>query len=136
MKTLRASGSRLQADVVVGRNEYGSDVTVHVTLDRKDPALAEALLPIQRLLRDRALGVLDRALHEDVIQQRVTEKLASERERIAKNAKAQAEHTAEKERRGLESQLAMLRHDNDRLRREAADHARVHLDAASTEKKG
>jgi hypothetical protein len=115
VKTLRASGTRLQSDVVVGKNEYGGDVTVHVTLDRKDPEVVETLAPIQKLLRDRALGVLDRALEEEVVQQRVQARLTAERHRIQKSAKENAEHELQGRLRTLEAQLAAANRENTRL---------------------
>lgn len=126
MKTLRASGTRLQADVVVGKNEYGSDVTVAVTIDRKDPDLVEALAPIQKLLRDRALGVLDRALENDVVDQRVREVISKEREQITRTAKANAEHAIARQHQSelqavrrelatVQSELRSKNHENERL---------------------
>ena len=90
IKTLRASGSQLQADVVVGSNQYGSDVAVQVKLDRKDPELVAALEPLMTLLSTRAQGHLVDVHVEREVQQRVREqvstRLSSERTRLTKEA--------------------------------------------------
>ena len=136
MKTLRASGTKVQADVVVGSNQYGSDVSVKVTLDRKDVEVIEALEPLARLLRQRAFAHLNEAIEEAVVQRRVTEKINAQRQQITVAAKANAEATMSYKLRELELQNRTMQRDNDRLRREATDHARTHLVPGTTEKEG
>jgi hypothetical protein len=59
IKTLRASGSRMKADVAIGVNKYGGDVTVLVEVNRNDPEVAAALEPLTSLLSTRAQGTVD-----------------------------------------------------------------------------
>lgn len=111
IKTLRASGRRVQADVVIGSNQYGSDVTVLVTLDRTEPDLIEALAPLQKLLSERASSYLAASSSELEIRTLVDQRVAKERERIKTDVErrlegriAQAERAAEDMRRLLEIQ--------------------------------
>ncbi len=78
IKTLRASGSRLQADVVIGKNQYGSDVTVQLTVERTEPGVQEALVLLNEALVKVAEGMVDTAVHEQVVQQRVREQVAAQ----------------------------------------------------------
>lgn len=95
IKTLRASRSNLQADVVIGSNKYGSDVTVAVQLNRNEPAVAEALASLGALLLARAQEQVNTAANESLIQAevrtRVESSIASERTRQKKNAAARIE---------------------------------------------
>lgn len=127
MKTLRASGTRVQAEVVVGANKWGSDVSVSVTLDRKDPEVEQALEPLARVLRQRAFAYLNEAVEEAVVQRRVTEKVNSSRAQIALTAKANAEASMNGRIRDLERQLTASQRANDRLQQQLQ---------ASTEKEG
>lgn len=119
MKTLRASGTRLQADVVIGSNQYGSDVAVHLTLDRKDPEVIEALDPLDALLRRRAFALVQESSDNLEIQRRVAEKVAAERDRIKRHAVATTQHEVQKTKvLPLESQVRMLEAELARLKRE------------------
>ncbi len=95
IKTLRASGSQMRADVVVGSNQYGSDVTVSVSLSRNDPEVATALEPLTSLLSARAQSLLEDSAVERRVQERVRaevkDRTAAERERIAAQANSRLE---------------------------------------------
>lgn len=134
MKTLRASGTRVLADVVIGKNQYGGDVTVQVTLDRKDDEVVQALSDLDALLRRRAFAYLNEAVEEATVQRRVTEKVNAQRQQITATAKANAEATMNGKIRELERDLATARRENERLQRQATEHARTHLAAGSTER--
>lgn len=119
MKILRASASRVQADVVVGANEYGSDVAVQITLDRRDPEVTEALEPLAQLLRQRAFHHLNEAIEERVVRQRVIEGVAKEREVIKRTAKANAEAGVEARIREMQREVSAIRAQYDVQRRRA-----------------
>ena len=95
IRTLRASGARLQADVVIGANEWGSDVTVQVSLDRKDPELTAAMKLLTDVLVKRASSLVDRSAWnlalQEAVREQVTTTLATERERLKKNGASEAE---------------------------------------------
>lgn len=107
IKTLRASGTAVLADVVIGKNDYGSDVTVAVRLTRKDAALTNALYPLEKLLKERALEHVTTAYSEQAVQAQVAARLAEQiepaRERIAKHAKETAERDLKRERETREA---------------------------------
>lgn len=90
IKNLRASGSTLLADVVVGANEYGSDVAVQLRLNRKDPDVVKALEPLTKLLADTGHEYLTASVDEKFIQTQVRERtkvaVESEKKRLLKNA--------------------------------------------------
>lgn len=127
MKTLRASALRIQSDVVVGRNQYGGDVTVAITLDRKDPDVVAALDPLDRLLRQRAFHHLNEAIEERVVQQLVTQRVNAMRQQITAAAKVNAEATLFTKVTGLERELTSIRRqleaattENERWRQRAS----------------
>lgn len=103
IKTLRASGSQLQADVVIGSNQWGSDVAVQVRLDRRDPELEAALAPLVFLLSARAEAFLEDAAVERRVQARVRidvdRKVKSEKERLARNAQSRVDVVCDRVKR-------------------------------------
>lgn len=134
MKTLRASASRITSEVVVGKNQYGGDVTVTVTLDRKDDEVVAVLSQLDALLRRRAFSHLNEAIEEATVQRRVSEKLVEARASITRTAKANAEATMNGKIRELERELETAR----RLARTTQD-ANTRLQQqlqATTEKEG
>lgn len=134
MKTLRASASRITSEVVVGKNQYGGDVAVTVTLDRKDDEVVAVLSQLDALLRRRAFAHLNEAIEEAAVQRRVAEKLVSARQSITATAKANAEATMNGKIRELERQLATSQRENVRL---ADQNNRLAKQVqASTEKEG
>lgn len=76
IKTLRASGLRVQADVVIGSADNGSLVTTHVVLDRQCEELADALQPLENLLLRVAEDRTSEAKTNTVIDARVNERVA------------------------------------------------------------
>jgi len=88
IKTLRASGSNLQADVVIGKNKFGSDVTVQLNVARKDPALAEALAPLEEYLRNQADSLVTTAVSEALIQEQVEKRMEGKLEGLRKRVEA------------------------------------------------
>ena len=88
IKTLRASGSQLQADVVIGCNRYGSDVAVQVRLERKDPQVEEALRPLLALLVDRAQAHIVDSAVEKRVHELVQERMAEARQGLAATVEA------------------------------------------------
>lgn len=150
MKTLRASGLYINADVTIGENEYGSDVTVSLKLSRKDPEVIEALAPLQKLLQERAMSfvvgsAIDKRVAEGV-RAKVKDATAKEKERLAKKkdaevaaatkaAEARASQ-AEQDARWATDRTKRMEEDRDRYseqlknEREVIRQLRAELDAA------
>jgi hypothetical protein len=78
IKNLRASGSNLQADVVIGTNSYGSDVTVSLRVKRTEPGVQEALVQLDAALLAVANALVETSVNEKVVQQKVREQLAEQ----------------------------------------------------------
>lgn len=123
IKNLRASGRVLTADVRVGANQYGGDVSVQVRVDPRDPDVVTALDPLVTLLEGRAKGLLTDAVHNNFLQAAVKEGVAKELDRKVRaavaNHQAQAQRDLEAlrlELAGVTRQLAQEKADNTRLR--------------------
>lgn len=71
VKTLRASGTRLITEVVLGQNDLGSNVVMRVDLNRLgDPAVQEALAPIEALALARAEEQVQQAMKNKAKERR------------------------------------------------------------------
>ena len=123
IKTLRASGLRFQADVVIGTADNGSLVTTTVVIDRhKNEELESALLPLENLLLRTAEERTSQAKTNSIIDARVDEKvnklLEPERERVQASIKTQVEALTETYRReaaDARSRLSNLEREQQRL---------------------
>jgi uncharacterized phage infection (PIP) family protein YhgE len=128
IKTLRASGLRVSADVAIGSADNGSLVTTHVVIDRhKNEELETALLPLENLLLRTAEERTSQAKSNAIIDARVNERLAKalepERERVQASVKTQVDSltaSLKMEADNARSRLASLERDQSRLQETAS----------------
>lgn len=76
----------LYADVDVGTQDNGNRVTLSFKLTASDPALVEALKPVNDLLEERAQNYLGQAATSKIVKGRVAEAVDEERRRLQKLA--------------------------------------------------
>ena len=127
IKTLRASGSYIQADVVIGCNKYGSDVTVAVKLSRTDPTVQEVMAPLIEFLvataKDHVTSAADEAEMQAAVKKRLDALLQPEIDRISKNVESRWEVEKQRLERTLSSAQADAAHARrqlDQLQKELA----------------
>ena len=134
IRTLRMSGSRIQADVGIGTADNGSYVTVALVLDRKAEGVDDALLALENLLLREAEIKVGQAKDNAALQAKIDAKLpkavAREKERLAKNAEVEVEkrtkaaHDAtarvESELRSAKAQLQRVAEDANHFQTRAS----------------
>jgi len=111
-------------EVVVGVNEYGSDVSMSISLSRKDPEVEDALVPLSDLATKHLLSHVTTSATRAVVNKAVAEKLkvrlASERAHIVANARCDLEQQVSSLQRALTVERACTRRVQDQLEKERA----------------
>lgn len=124
LKSLRLSGSRYQATVVVGKGKYGADVTVQLDGLRSELPFQDGLA--QHLLV-QAMSDLSSSIDRMTIEEAVQARLKVERAALAQRVQANAEEkargaqkVADRELRRVERELHNAQRENERLRQSAS----------------
>lgn len=120
IRTMRASGARLTAEVYIGEADNGSVVTSTVVLDRKSQDVIDAMTTLDNLVLREATARINAAHTRTEVERQVVEKLAprlaEEKSRLERNIAAQIEE------RTREVQQSLTREaDNARSRAAAAE---------------
>lgn len=73
IKTLRASGTRVIAEVVVGVRDNGNNVVIRVDMDRKDEAVVAAMAMLDNVLLREAQEQIRQAGSREAVEERATQ---------------------------------------------------------------
>lgn len=134
--TLRMSRKGVQVEVEVGRTQYGSPITATAAFTRAD--LAEVLQPLDEAVTTAVRASLDAGRTQEILDERVAEVIATQRERIVRTAKANAEAAMSGRISELEGQLGRITRENarlqDRAERLAREHAAAQLGPATNKR--
>jgi cell division septum initiation protein DivIVA len=94
IKTFRLSSKGYQAEVVIGKDVWGGDISVLVT-GKRDSVIAEALKSLSNLLDSSAEKLVDSAFIEARARTLVSERVKNEVEQEKARLKANATHELE-----------------------------------------
>lgn len=73
IKTLRASGTRIIAEVNVGVRDNGNYVVVRVDMDRKDEGVVAAMATLENVLLREAQEQIKQASSREAVEERATQ---------------------------------------------------------------